>query len=245
MTAVTDIFLFDVDGTLTPPRCPMDSSLESIFMELGSARTVYLVSGSDISKIKEQMPAATREVCAGIFGSSGNELWRGDTLVYANNFEPNQPLIDSLEDALHNSPYPLRTGTHIERRPGMINYSIVGRNASPAQRVEYHKWDQKNHERKRLAISLMSRHPEVEVSIGGEISIDIYPLGNDKSQAVRYIQEEHPHSRICFFGDKTEPPGNDYSAVVALGQADRVYRVGSWHHTYGILKSYLEDNCNE
>jgi len=245
MAALADIFLFDVDGTLTPPRCHIDPSLESVFMKLGKLCTVYLVSGSDISKIKEQMPPETREVCAGIFGSSGNELWIDDELVYANNFEPTERLTASLEDALHNSPYPLRTGTHIEKRPGMINYSIVGREATPEQRLEYYRWDQKTHERKRLAISLMARHPEVEVSIGGEISIDIYPRGNDKSQAVRYIQEAHSHKRICFFGDKTQPPGNDYSAVAALGETDRIYAVRSWHHTYDILKSYLEDNYNE
>lgn len=237
-----DIFVFDVDGTLTPPRQPMDDEFKKVFDRLVTSEDVYLVSGSDIKKIREQVPEDILLKCKGVFGSSGNELWIGDTEVYRNIYIPEKSLVDRLEGFLEKSSYKTRTGRHIENRPGMINFSIIGRNADLQQRKHYHKWDTKNQERKKMAVSLMVSNPEVTVSVGGEISIDIYPIGLDKSQAISYIKDEHEQNcpKIHFFGDKTEPHGNDYSAVCALSESDTAHPVESHHQTLEILKTFLE-----
>ena len=46
------IFMFDVDGTLTPPRQPMTLKFANLFEKFAARRRVFLVSGSDIEKIK-------------------------------------------------------------------------------------------------------------------------------------------------------------------------------------------------
>ena len=238
-----NIFVFDIDGTLTPPRQPMTEDFKKIFSNFVSNNTVYLVSGSDINKIREQVPSDILLKCDGVFGSSGNELWIADKNVYTNEFPDNRSLMDRLEDFIQKSKYQTKTGRHIEIRPGMINFSTVGRNANASERKKYHVWDNKNQERRKMAISLLVSNPEVEVSIGGEISIDIYPKGLDKSQAISYIKKEHKGkpNKIHFFGDKTEPPGNDYSAVCALSEADMSHPVRNYNQTLEKLKVFLEN----
>ena len=68
-----DIFVFDVDGTLTPARQPMDKAFEEVFAKLVETEDVYLVSGSDIAKIRQQVPEHILAKCKGVFGSSGND----------------------------------------------------------------------------------------------------------------------------------------------------------------------------
>ena len=45
--------MFDVDGTLTPARSLMDDQFKNFFLEWSESKLIYLVSGSDLKKIKE------------------------------------------------------------------------------------------------------------------------------------------------------------------------------------------------
>jgi len=234
------IFLFDVDGTLTPPRRPMTEKMCATMRTLTGSSKVYLASGSDMKKIEEQVPHEILAQCGGIFPCSANQFYKGEELQYENQFIPEESLVHQLEKMIETSPYPLRTGNHIEYRPGMINFSIVGRDATLEQRSAYYKWDSKKQERKRMAVLLMATFPELDIKIGGEISIDIYPSGYDKSQAVRYLQEQYPEEIICFFGDRMDEHGNDYSAAQALGERDFLFPVRNCRRTQEILNFYLQ-----
>lgn len=233
------IFLFDVDGTLTEPREEMTTRFANLFATLLNREIVYLVSGSDIAKIREQVPSHLLEKCAGIFASSANEFWISDVVQYENVYVPSPGITRFLVSTLSSSKYDTKTGNHIEHRPGMINFSIVGRKATKEQRKAYNKWDNESHERKKLAVRLMAEHPELDVKVGGEISIDIYPKGLDKAQAVQYLREEYGQCQIVFFGDRTDEDGNDYSVLAEMVQTDIVHAVENCEDTYEILKNYL------
>ena len=45
--------------------------------------------------------------------------------------------------------------------------------------------------------------------LGGQISIDVFPEGWDKTYALRYVEKDG-FKEIHFFGDKTAPGGNDH-----------------------------------
>ena len=45
-------------------------------------------------------------------------------------------------------------------------------------------------------------------SIGGQISIDVFPEGWDKTYCLQFVEDKY--DRILFFGDKTDMGGNDY-----------------------------------
>ena len=51
-----DIYIFDMDGTLTPSRREMTKDFEDFYSDWAKKHTFFLVSGSNLEKIKEQVP---------------------------------------------------------------------------------------------------------------------------------------------------------------------------------------------
>ena len=119
---------------------------------------------------------------------------------------------------------------HIERRPGGVNFSILGRGKDPsAGRAEYVKWDKERLERQDIATRLRNAFPDLSVALGGQTGLDLGPLGSDKSQILRDFDEK---DELYFFGDRMEEGGNDYS----LGEAVKkmggyTYHVKDWKGT--------------
>lgn len=206
------IYIFDVDGTLTPSRLPMTQDF-SIFFSLWSMdNPFYLVTGSDIDKTKEQVPWYILERAQAVFTCCGNEMWRDDELIYDNKFKVTKKLNKLLGTILSNSIYPHRYGNHIEDRGSMVNFSIVGRDCTQEQRDEYFKYDNEKGERKIIANVIKEKFPDLDAVIGGQISIDIYPKGNDKSQILDIIEQERlvQPDEYIFIGDGIDNKGNDY-----------------------------------
>ncbi|MEM9331272.1 MAG: HAD-IIB family hydrolase [Pseudomonadota bacterium] len=203
------VFLFDVDGTLTPPRQPMKTMFADYFRGFVKREPVFLISGSDYSKIKEQVPLDILNDCHGVFGCSGAEYFEMDELVYRREHQFSTELVERVERFIEESPYEYRFGNHIEHRPGMLNVSVVGRNATLNQRRHYHEWDLAHGERSVFANRLVELFDEYEASCGGEISIDIVPNGWTKSVVKSEVIEKHPGAQLIFFGDRMGEQGND------------------------------------
>ena len=60
-------------------------------------------------------------------------------------------LLHFLEKKLHESPYVVRAGNHIEDRGSMLNFSVVGRDCSLDQRLHYFEYDCESNERNNIA----------------------------------------------------------------------------------------------
>jgi len=122
----------------------------------------------------------------------------------------------------------------------MLNFSIVGRNASLQEREEYVKHDAESGERLRITEKLKKKYPELDFVIGGAVSMDIFDKGNDKAQVIpRYFAEALEHNQIHFVGDRISFPGNDHSLAMALREHPNgaAYEVESWKDTAELLKS--------
>jgi phosphomannomutase len=235
------IYLFDVDGTLTPPRLPMDEDFVEEFLEwvCGDEKSACLVTGSDMAKVKEQVPEDILRACKGIFTCMANQYWVKNKLTYQVSFLPGRKLLTDLELYLEQeSKYQPRTGNHIEIRPGMINFSVVGSDATQKQRKAYNQWDKYRKEREDIVEYVTQAYPHLEASIGGSVSIDIYPIGNDKSQAVKYLYTEQPDANFIFVGDRTEPGGNDHAIVEELEEHEDSlwFKVEDWEDTQQLIR---------
>ena len=236
------VYLFDIDGTLTPPRQKMDPDFARIFLQFARDNIVYLSTGSDRPKALEQVGWAVFNACRGVFTCCGNEFWEGEKLVYEREFYPGIRLVNFLKDCVEKSNFPVKTGRHLEYRKGMLNFSVVGRNATQEQRARYAEWDARKHEREEIAYTILAEQDhfgKIDVSIGGEISIDIYPVGRDKSQSVKTARQLHSLP-IVFVGDKMIPNGNDFPAMKALGEGDLACEVSNWQQTKLLIESGLE-----
>jgi len=227
-------FLFDVDGTLTPARKKMEEDFKRFFgfwvnNQHERGNRVFLVTGSDKEKTKSQIGLALWRLAAGCYQNCGNQLYIRGRLREESSWEPSDELRSNIARAVESSVWYCRAENNLEERAGMANMSTVGRSASPVLRKEYFEWDKKHREREEIARLLSQKHPELEFAIGGEISIDIYPKGKDKSQVLSDM-----FGRTVFFGDRCGTSGNDYHISQ---KADEYHHVKDPNDTRQILET--------
>ena len=233
------IYVFDLDGTLTPARLPMTKEFESFFLKWAKDKKCFIATGSDIKKVQEQASSKVLDAFEGVYCSMGNVLWKKGEIIYKNEFKKNPRLIEMLENFRANTSYPHELfSNYIEYREGMINFSVLGRDCPYAEREKYFAYDKKTHEREKIRNMLAEAFPEYDFSIGGMISIDITPKGRGKEQVAHHLRATYPNLKIVFFGDKTFAGGNDYAlaqAVLELGNAAVVQVAGP-----DVVKDFLK-----
>lgn len=231
------MYVFDMDGTLTESRQKIDKDFSAWFLNHFKDKEYCIVTGSDMTKVKEQLDREIIRNCKAIFACSGNVIYSKGKQIIVNQFRPKSDLIKDLGDILRKSRWTIRTGNHIEPRIGLVNFSIIGRNCDDEQRKKYFEWDKKNKERKEICKKLREKYPDLSFEIGGEISIDIYPKGKDKSQILQYLDEY----TIYFFGDGIEPYKNDWSLAQALTGDSKSFKVKDWQDTKKKLSELIKD----
>lgn len=229
-------FIFDVDGTLTPSRQTMDKEFCKWFVEFCKSNDVYLVTGSDYAKTLEQVG---EDVCMNVkrlYNCSGSDVYEKCINVRTSEWAAPKELYDLMNGWLQSSPFKLRTGNHIEERPGMINFSIVGRNATTDERKLYIKHDLESRERESIAFQINLEFPNIRATVGGETGIDIGQLNSDKGQI---LADFDASDKILFFGDKMEQGGNDYPLANLLTHPSRSYNVKNWQDTWRLLNENI------
>ena len=226
-------FLFDIDGTLTKSRQPMDSEFADWFENWIFIHDVYLVSGSDLPKIQEQIPSKILNKCKGIFSCMGNEFWIDNKNIYKNELEIPEEVESYLQSKIVNSDFEYRKPPHFEYRTGMLNFSVVGRGASSALRLYYSEWDEMKKERYDIVKEfnkLFNKKYGIEALAGGQISLDIQAIGKDKGQIIDHLDYEN----YVFFGDKCSKNGNVFSLYKSL---EEKWHVQDYQQTFSILKN--------
>ena len=228
-------FIFDVDGTITPSRCQIDPDFRAFMIKFSWENDVYLVTGSDRQKTLEQVGEDLYNRSKRVYNCSGSDVYEGDKSVYRDDWELPEEVERFLQDELDFSQFSIRNGNHIERRPGGVNFSILGRDSDPMKgRKEYISWDRIHYERKFIALRILNQFSDLTVALGGQTGIDIGPKGADKSQILRDFSDD---DKLYFFGDCMEKGGNDYT----LGEAVKKkslgcsYKVKDYKETWKLL----------
>ena len=221
-------FLFDMDGTLTDARQHITEDVVDTLRSVTPGIKKHLVTGSDMCKIEEQIP---QELLLGLFSRvyacNGTVVYNCDLDMDDENL-PIEPellhrvtLLDHYSEADINhiinvllktaatTHTKIKTGTFVEWRGSQINFSVVGRNCTQAQRDDYVKWDKKSGERKKIIDQLREEFKGWGLSfrLGGQISIDVTREGWDKSYAFKNMRQTP--DQCIFFGDKICQDGND------------------------------------
>lgn len=209
------IVLFDVDGTLTKPRNPIQQDMIDTLKALKQKHYVGIVGGSDLKKIEEQV--GKEIINAMDFTFSENGLYSlKEGKVFAVKSIKDELGEDRLKKFINfclkyiaDLDIPIKRGTFIEYRAGLINVSPIGRNCNQEERDEYERYDKENKIREKFIEALKKEFPDfnLQFSIGGQISFDVFPKGWDKTYCLRFLEE---FKDVYFFGDKTFEGGNDY-----------------------------------
>ena len=230
-------FIFDVDGTLTPSRGRMDKKFAIWFSKFCENEDVYLVTGSDRPKTIEQVGEYIYHKCKRVYQCSGCDVYQGERNIRSTSWKLPDLARQFLLQTLDEEDFDIRTGNHIEERPGMVNYSVVGRNATQQDRKAFVEWESFNGSRRRTADAFNIMFPDLQATVGGETGIDISPRGADKSQIlVDFTEDDTMH----FFGDAMFEGGNDKLLADALQsyQLGFSHQVRDWEHTWEKLREH-------
>ena len=240
-----------MDGTLTPAKSKVDPSFAKTFVKWCTDKEVYIVSGGSFVRLIDQLGTDIIDLTQGVFSCMGNVFYQQREqinpsgmneweIIYENKFTPPKNLYRSLNSYVAKSNYHTKTGNHHEVRVGMLNFSIIGRNATMEQRNDYAAYDAQHREREAIVKELSEQYSSLDFVIGGAVSIDIFNRGNDKSQIIdRYFEDAIEANNIHFVGDRIPFPGNDCTLAISLRQHSNgsAYEVESWKDTSQLLKT--------
>lgn len=215
---MTTLILFDVDGTLTPSRLQIEQPMRDTLNQLkAKGITLGIVGGSDLPKQEEQLGGKEFIFSTFDYVFSENGL---DAYYKGENFHK-QKMIDFMGEEKFQEfindclliqsqiTIPKKRGTFIETRNGMVNVCPVGRSCSQVEREEFYEYDKVNKVREMICERLGEKWGDMlKCSIGGQISVDVFPHGWDKRYCLKFV--ERKYDNIYFFGDKTDLGGNDY-----------------------------------
>lgn len=214
------LLLFDVDGTLTFPRTNIQTEFEEfLYSKVKPRANIATVGGSDLEKMFEQLNGKKiLEEFDFLFPENGlvqidhgKEVGKQNIVQHLG--EPTlKRFINFVLHYLSELDLPIKRGTFIEFRNGMLNVCPMGRQCTRSERNMFVEYEKKHKVREDMIKILQKEFVDVDLqySIGGQISFDVFPKGWDKTYSLRYIEANYKFKEIHFFGDKTEPGGNDY-----------------------------------
>ncbi|KAF8341784.1 eukaryotic phosphomannomutase [Amanita rubescens] len=249
---IKKLLLFDVDGTLTPARQEASQEMIYTLRALRKKFVIGFVGGSDMVKILEQLSVGGNDAIQDFdyaFAENGLTAYKLGQKLESQSFikfvgeDRYKELVKFILHYIADLDIPIKRGTFIEFRNGMINVSPIGRNATIKERLDFLAYDNEHGVRAAFVKVLKEKFPDygLTFAIGGQISFDVFPNGWDKTYALKHVENEG-FEEIHFFGDKTYEGGNDheiYDDPRTIGHA-----VTSPTDTIRILKEYFLDVQN-
>lgn len=190
--------LLDIDGVVCEPQQPISKKMDHVLRSInGTTAEVFFVTGNSYTKAADMIGAKWR-----IFSNNADEMRRLGVLHWQ---DTETPALSDMGNYLSTAYTAFDTNKNnaVEwRSPRFVNFSPIGRYASSEERDKY-----PTHWRSHF-IERIKQLFDVEAVIGGQVSVDIYSKGADKSRAGKWLNDNG--YTFTFFGDKTAPGGNDY-----------------------------------
>lgn len=232
--------LFDVDGTLTVARKEIEPEMKAFMTELRKKIVIGVVGGSDFPKQKEQIGENVINEYDYSFSENGLRGYKDGLLFHEQSMvakmgeENLKKFINFVLGYLANVDCPVKRGTFIEYRKGMLNISPIGRACAQEERDHFEKFDETALIRQTMVTALEKEFGDsmdLKFSIGGQISFDVFPKGWDKTYCLQFVENEG-YDEIHFFGDKTYEGGNDFEIFEDARTIG--HTVTSWQETKKI-----------
>lgn len=248
------VLSFDIDQTLNVAKTPITPRMATLLVKLLDKYEVAPISGQKyeqfliqiVDKLKEAGATDSQLTHLHLFVTQGTRYYRFENddweLVY--NFdltdEQGAAMSRALEQAAKELGYweedKLAEGDEIiENRISQVTFSALGQSAGT---TEKYAWDPDMKKRMAIVVRAKELAPDYEYEVGGTTSINATLPGTNKSfgmtKLLEYLRVEK--SEVLYFGDMTQPGGNDFP-VVEMG-FDTI-TVEDWEDTAFALEGIL------
>ena len=249
------VLAFDVDQTLNVAKTPIASEMAELLTKLLDNYEVAAISGQKFDQflvqIVNQLTSATPEQLTHLhlFVTQGTRYYRYNLenrdwdLVYKFDLTDEQviKMTNALETASRELDYwvDLTNGDEvIENRISQVTYSALGQTAGTEEK---YAWDPDHKKRSAIIERAKQLAPEFDYEIGGTTSINATLPGTNKTFGMKKLLEQLnvTMDEVLYFGDMTQPGGNDYP-VVEMGF--ETITVRDWQETANVLREILTTN---
>jgi HAD superfamily hydrolase (TIGR01484 family) len=236
------LIAFDLDGTLTESKQPIDNKTARFLTSLANDYEVAIVTGGTMEQIRTQvldrLPDWVQDKMH-LMPCSGAEYIRFRENIYRRFISKKEraiiiPLVTGL---LKQMGYWIENsaGDIIEDRGSQITISALGQKAKLKDKED---WDPYGNKRREIRDAVKVMFPDYSVRVGGLTSVDISIDGIDKEYAINELLEwnQFDESDVLYIGDKFRPGENDYPALLA---GVTCLRVTSHTDTPRVVGKYL------
>ena len=225
---VKTMLAFDIDHTLTPSKEPVPKEIAKLLACALENFEICIISGrsfnSFLSQVISRLPIKDAELfrhlhCLPAQGTQYYRFEEGWEEVYAYflNDDEISKIFCIAEEAARKLGFWREENrengdTILDNRGSQITFAAIDTGSS---NEEKRNWDPDHKKRKAMVEELKKLAPEFEYKIGGTTSIDITRPGMDKGFGMRTLLENLgiDKSEVLYFGDMTQPGGNDFPIV--------------------------------
>ena len=225
------VLAFDVDQTLNIAKTPIPPEIAELLTKCLNHFEICPISGQKFDQfliqIVDEMKDATPKQLKHLhlFVAQGTQYYRYNTRKKAWDQVYNYPLTDkqvakitkAIETAAKELGYweedKLAKGDEIiENRLSQVTFSALGQKAGTEAK---YAWDPDHKKREAIVKRCKELAPEFDYEIGGTTSINAITPGMNKVFGMTHLMEELNVKKedILYFGDMTQPGGNDYPVV--------------------------------
>ncbi len=227
------VLSFDIDQTLNIAKTPIPDEIAQLLTKSLDFFEICPISGQKFDQFLVQIVNRLVEVGATpeqlthlhLFVAQGTQYYRYNLekkdweLVYNYPLTEEQvrKITETIERAARELGYweedKLKPGDEIiENRLSQVTFSALGQKAGTEEK---YAWDPDHAKREKIVARCKELAPEFDYEIGGTTSINAITPGMNKVFGMTHLLEELKVEKtdVLYFGDMTQPGGNDYPVV--------------------------------
>ncbi len=207
------VFAFDLDGTLTQHKTPLDEKNRLILEQLAQRYTLLMVGAGNCMRIHDQLGGFPMDVIGNYgmqyakYAEGTLKLVRNDTITCKN-----KNIIEEKVTLIREKyGFTQFAGENLEyHSSGCLTLPLLGTRAKQADKLEF---DPDRKKRRAFYSEVCEAFSEYNVFIGGSSSFDMAPKPFNKYYALDLWCRENGylHSEVVFVGDDYGIGGNDES----------------------------------
>ena len=205
------VFAFDLDGTLTQHKTPIDEKNLEVLKTLSKSYRIILVGAGGAQRIYNQLRAFPGEVIGNYGMQYARKMEDGfailrDECIPVSDRESVESRVNMLREKYGFTEY---VGDNVEYHPsGTVTVPLLGCAAALPDKLAF---DPDRSRRRRIYSEVVELFPEFNVFVGGTSSFDMAPKPYNKYYALdRWCNENGiDHSEVIYVGDDYGLGGND------------------------------------
>ena len=225
------VLSFDIDQTLNVAKTPIPDEIADLLIKCLDHFEICPISGQKfdqfliqiVDRLTERGATAKQLSHLHLFVAQGTQYYRyeNDDWKQVYNYpltdEQVQKITETIEQAARELGFweedKLAEGDEIiENRLSQVTFSALGQKAGTEAK---YAWDPDCKKREQIVARCKELAPEFDYEIGGTTSINAITPGMNKVFGMTHLLEELKVDKkdILYFGDMTQPGGNDYPVV--------------------------------